>query len=111
MSQTTNPKQPVVGGLTLTWYLADQPRTVQTKAGKEMTVLELRDPRRLANSLILWLDGPATGVLEQVPPNTLVSLHVESVRSGRARGELIGQVASREVVEAAFLLAAEARGR
>lgn len=95
-----------IGGLSLVWLLADDPRAVQTKAGKTMTVVELRDPTRLANSLVLWVEGAVSGVFEQVPPRTPIALHVPSVRSGRGRGELIASV-SRESLEAAFTRALE----
>lgn len=107
-SLTPSIPQPQLGGLSLTWYLADEPRAITTKDGKDMTVLELRDPRRLANSLVIWLDGLMSPPLQQVLPNTLISVHVESVRSGRARGELVAR-ASREAVEAAFARAAAER--
>jgi len=110
MSQTpkTTPAAPpaLSGGLHLQWLLADDVRTIKTKSGEEKTVLELRDPRRLSQSLVVWLDGPA-GPLSGHQPGTVVQLHVESVRSGRARGELMGN-ASRASVEASFARAAEA---
>lgn len=103
MSQTTkthNPGAATVGGLHLAWLLADDPRTITTKDGSQRTVVELRDPRRLSQSLVIWLDGEV-GHLANLQPGALVQLHVESVRSGRSRGELVANV-SREAVEAAF---------
>lgn len=103
MSQTKTPthsQPPMLGGLHIAWLLADDVRTINTKDGAERTVVELRDPRRLSQSLVLWLDGPA-GALERVAPGTLVQLHVAAVRPGRGRGELVGQV-DRAAVEAAF---------
>jgi hypothetical protein len=88
------------GGLSVTWILGDDPRTITTKEGEKRTVLELRDPRRLSNSLVIWLDGEAES-LPTVAPGTPVAVHVQSVRSGRARGELVGST-SREAVEKAL---------
>lgn len=98
----TTPNNPaaVVGGLHIAWLLADDPRTITTKDGSKRTVVELRDPRRLSQSLILWLDGPA-GPLVGAQPGLMVQLHVESIRAGRSRGELVGN-ADRSAVEAAF---------
>lgn len=93
------PTATTAGGVHIAWLLADEPRTVTTKNG-ERTVMELRDPRRLSQSLVLWLDGPA-GALAEVPPGQLVQLQLESVRGGRSRGELVGNV-RRESVEAAI---------
>lgn len=98
---TPIPNQPPhLGGLHLAWLLADDVRTIRTKDGNERTVVELRDPRRLSQSLVVWLDGPA-GALASAVPGTLVQLHVDAARPGRGRGELIGQV-ERSAVEAAF---------
>jgi len=95
------------GGVSFTWLLADEPRTITTKAGEKRTVLEFRDPRKLASSLVIWLDGEADS-LPTVSPGLPVNLHVESVRGGRSRGELVATV-SREVVSAALSLAGERR--
>jgi hypothetical protein len=95
----------LTGGVSLTWLLADEPRTITTKTGEKRTVLELRDPRRLGNSLVVWLDGEADD-LPQVAPGAAVTLHVQSVRGGRARGELVASV-SRAVVSAALAQAGE----
>jgi hypothetical protein len=103
MSQKPNPNGPAAppaGGLHLAWLLADDPRTITTKDGAKRTVVELRDPRRLSQSLVLWLGGEV-GSLAGVQPGALIQLHVEKVRAGRSRGELVGEV-RREVVEAAF---------
>lgn len=87
------------GGLTIEqWVLAADPREFVSKSsGQPMTVLELRDPARLGNSVVLFLDGPV-GSLAGGSPRTPITLHLEEVRSGRGRGELIGR-AAREVVE------------
>jgi hypothetical protein len=97
----------LTGGLSLTWILCDNPRTITTKTGDRRTLVELRDPRRLSNSIVIWLDGDAEG-LSPVTPGTPVTVLVESVRS-RSREqlrELVGN-ATREAVEAAFALALE----
>ena len=92
------------GGLTVSWLLAAPVRSFVSKtSGQTCTVVELRDPARLGNSLVLFLDGES-GPLAQVSPNTLLTLRVTEVRSGSGRGELIG-TATRESVEAAFALA------
>ncbi len=90
----------LTGGLSLTWILGDDPRTITTKEGEKRTVLELRDPRRLSNSLVIWLDGEAES-LPAVAPGTPIALHVQSVRSGRARGELVAAT-TRGAVEKAL---------
>jgi hypothetical protein len=90
----------------LTWLLGDVPRTVTTRAGEKRTIVELRDPARLSQSLVIWLDGDVAG-LPDLRIGTPISLHVEAVRSGRARGELVATV-SREAVVAAFSRAREA---
>jgi hypothetical protein len=95
----------LTGGLAMTWLLGDEPRTITTKAGEKRTVVELRDPRRLSNSLVIWLDGEAED-LPKLAPGAAVSLHVQSVRGGRARGELVASV-SRAVVSAALAEAGE----
>ena len=51
----------------LTWLLGDDPRTITTKADEKRTVVELRDPARLSQSLVIWLDGAA----ETLPPLVL----------------------------------------
>ena len=48
-----------------------------------MTVVELRDPARLGNSIVIFLDGPA-GPLEAVEPGAEVTPHLEEVRSSLA---------------------------
>ncbi len=99
--------QPPLGGLTITWLLADDPRTIKTKTGDVRTVIELRDPRRLSSSISIWLDGDGDA-FAGVPPNTYLTLHLKSARSGKGRGELVGSV-ERPVVEKAFEVAREAR--
>ncbi|HEU4656363.1 MAG TPA: hypothetical protein VFR97_02505 [Capillimicrobium sp.] len=105
----TNPGKRIeaapTGGLVVAWLLGDDPKTIRTRDGQEKTIIELRDPRRLSNSIVIWLEG-AAGDLSRVQPGAVIQLHVESVRSGRARGELVASV-SREAVETAFARAAE----
>jgi hypothetical protein len=97
---TDNPH--TLGGFTLSWLLAAPARSFTSKTtGTSKTVIELRDPQRLAQSLTVFLDGEAGPKLEAVPPRSLITLHVEEVRSGRGRGELIASV-ERAAVEAAF---------
>lgn len=95
---------PSRGGFFLSWVLGDTIRTVKTRDGVERTVCELRDPDRLSQSLVLWLDGPA-GALERVPLGARVQLHLPAVRAGRGRGEFVAQDVSRDAVEAAFAAA------
>jgi len=96
-SKNTNKK----GGLTVEWLLAAPVRSFVSKtSGKTKTVVELRDPTRLGNSLVVFLDGEAAG-LARIEPSTIGTLHVEEVRSGQGRGELIG-TATRKDVEQAF---------
>lgn len=92
---------PSLGGLTVhNWLLATQPREFNSKkTGELMTVAELRDPARLSNSLVLFLDGPA-GRLASGAASTAVTVRLDEVRGGRNRGELTGRV-SRESLEAA----------
>ncbi len=100
-TQPAKPKNPAnMGGLVVQWLLADDPSSFTTKAGEVRTVIELRDPARLGKSLVIWLEGDSQP-FENVPPGTYISLRLESVRSGNARGELIADV-SREAVQAAF---------
>lgn len=95
---------PLVGGIFLTWLLGDEPRTITTKTGDKRTVVEFRDPQRLSQSLVLWLDGEADS-LPTLAPGAPVKLHVQSVRSGRARGELVGDM-SHAALSASFARAA-----
>lgn len=89
------------GGVIVMWLLAAPVRSFKSKSsGETKTVVELRDPIRLSNSLTVFLDGDA-GELEKVAPRSMITLRVDEVRPGRGRGELIGSV-SREAVEAAF---------
>lgn len=105
ISRNTKTTGGIAGGFHLSWLLGDDPRTVTTKNGDTRTVVELRDPARLSSSLVLWLDADGEQ-FQGVPPNTPISLHVKSVRSGRGRGELLGD-ADPTAVAAAF---AAARG-
>lgn len=98
-STSKNPSIPQVGGLSVTWYLGDEPNTFTNKAGEVKTVVELRDPARLANSITIWLDGDGSK-LAGVVPGTLVSIHLTSVRSGRGRSELVANVEPATVEEA-----------
>lgn len=93
------------GGIVVAWLLGDDPKTIKTREGQEKTIVELRDPRRLSNSIVIWLDGPA-GALTRAQPGSVIHLRVDGVRSGRARGELVASV-SREAVESAFARALE----
>lgn len=87
------------GGLALTWLLGDDPRTITTKTGEKRTVIELRDPARLSQSLVIWLDGEAES-LPQLRTGVPVCLHVVSVRSGRGRGELVANVSRASLISA-----------
>ena len=98
-SSTSNVNVPL-GGLAISWYLGDDATTITTKSGDVRTVIELRDPARLSRSIAIWLDGEGEA-FEGVRPGAVISLHLESVRSGRGRGELVADV-SRSQVEAAF---------
>ncbi|MBX6369891.1 MAG: hypothetical protein IRZ04_18060 [Rhodospirillales bacterium] len=99
-AQEQKQSQPV-GGVVVNWLLAAPARTFTSKTtGEPKTVIELRDPSRLSNSLVVFLDGSA-GTLGAVQPRTPIALRLDEVRAGRGRGELIGVVA-REAVEAAF---------
>lgn len=101
MSTQEDKRSAMRGGVTVSWLLAAPVRSFDSKRdGRRRTVVELRDPSRLGNSLVVFLDGDADK-LEAVQPGALVTLHVEEVRSGQGRGELIG-TASREAVERAF---------
>lgn len=104
-SSTSNVNVPL-GGLAVSWFLGDDPSTITTKAGDVRTVIELRDPARLSRSVAIWLDGDGKE-FEGVRPGAVISLHLESVRSGRGRGELVAEV-DRPQVEAAFK---QARGQ
>lgn len=106
-ANTTSPNPPAaLGGLTVCWLLGDDPRAITTKNGERRTVIELRDPARLSHSMVLWLDGEADA-FAGLKPGTPLALHVRSVRSGRARGELVAD-ADRETVPAAFARTREA---
>lgn len=101
MSSEESVKQALAGGLTVRWLLAAPVRSFDSKKdGNRRTVIELRDPTRLGNSLVVFLDGDA-GELASVQPSTAVTLHVQEVRSGQNRGELVATT-SREAVERAF---------
>lgn len=91
----------------LTWLLAETPQRRNTAKGVS-TLVELVDPQRLKRSLVVWLDGEPGDILSAARPRTPIALHVETVYSGKAHGELVG-VASRESVEAAFTRAVEKR--
>jgi hypothetical protein len=104
---STNPKpHAAIGGFTSCWVLGDDPRAITTKNGDRRTVIELRDPARLSNSMVLWVDGEADA-FAGVQPGTAIALHVRGVRSGRGRGELVADV-DREAVIAAFARVREA---
>jgi hypothetical protein len=97
-SNTENPR--VYGGMTIAWLLGDEPKAITTKTGDVRTVIELRDPKRLSNSITIWLDGDAKA-FELVSPGVAIALHVEGLRAGKGRGELVATV-ERAVVEEAF---------
>ena len=90
-STPKNPSNPQVGGLSVTWYLGDDPNTFTNKAGEVKTVVELRDPALLANSITIWLDGDGSK-LAGVGPGTLVSIHLTSLSSVCGCGELVANV-------------------
>jgi hypothetical protein len=95
------PTTPPLGGVHVEWIVSQPAREYTSKAdGATRTVVELRDPSRLGNSITLFLDGPA-GDLAKVAANATVRLRLEEVRPGRGRGELVGS-ANREDVDAAF---------
>jgi hypothetical protein len=100
----TNDTVPRGGVIFAGWLLGEEVRTINTKSGEEKCVVSLRDPRRLSNALVVWLDGPAGDVLSAVEPGTAISLHVPAVRAGKARGELVADT-DRGAVEAAFVRA------
>lgn len=95
------PKKPSGGVEFIGWVLGGPASSFVSKAtGEPKSVIELRDPSRLRNSLVIFLDGEP-GALAQVEANTVVTLRVDEVRKGASRGELIADV-GREAVEAAF---------
>lgn len=104
-NHSKNNVQTPLGGLTVSWYLGDDPKTITTKAGDVRTIIELRDPQRLSRSISIWIDGDGES-LKGVKPGAVISLHLESARSGRGRNELVGEV-ERASVEAAFEWARE----
>jgi hypothetical protein len=108
MSQQQQHSPAGVGGLVVSWVLGQPVRGyVSKKTSTPGTIVELRDPARLGNSLTVFLDGEP-GALASIAPNTLVTLRLESVSAGRRYGELTGR-ASRVAVEAAFGAVAESR--
>ena len=106
MSTSTERAAAPAGGLTLVGWLLTAPARsfVSKRDDKTRTVIELRDPMRLGNYVVLFLDGDA-GSLVSAPLNTRVTVRLDEVRSGRGRGELIGS-AARAAVEQAFSAAA-----
>lgn len=107
MSEELRSAVRAVGGARFAWLLGEEPRSMTTKKGERRTVLTLHDPKRLTQTLAIWLDGEADD-LPVVKPRSPVVIHVESVRSGQARGELVASV-SREAVVAALTRAAGAQ--
>lgn len=99
-STTNSNVQNPVGGLVVNWLLGDDPTTIKTKSGEVRTVIELRDPARLSRSITIWLDGEGDA-LNGVRPGSLIAIHLQGVRSGGGRGELVAEV-DRQRVEAAF---------
>ena len=101
MSTEEQTKARPSGGLTVSWLLASPARSFTSKQTDTVkTVVELRDPRRLSNALVVF-PRREEGPLAAVEPGSVVTLHVDEVRGGRNRGELVATV-SRETVEAAF---------
>lgn len=91
----------LAGGITITWILGRKVHSyVGKKDGKTRTIVELRDPACLGNSITLFLDGDS-GALESVKVHTSITLRLDELRAGNSPGALTGSVA-REVVEAAF---------
>ena len=91
-----------MGGITVSWILAQPVRGYVAKSdGQPRTIIELRDPARLGNSITLVCDGEV-GKLESVPAHKVITLQLDEVRGGRSRGELVGS-ASREAIEHALL--------
>jgi hypothetical protein len=83
------------------WLVASPPREFAVKAtGEPMTIVELRNSRRLSDSLALFVEGPA-GRLAAVEPSRVVAVHLDSVQGGRGRGELTARV-DRDAIEAAL---------
>lgn len=103
-NSTNNVPYPL-GGLAISWYLGDDPKTITTKNGDVRTIIELRDPMRLARSISIWMDGDDEA-LQGVRPGAVISLHLSSARSGQGRNELVAEV-ERPSVEAAFERARE----
>lgn len=96
-----------VGGARFAWELGEEPRSITTKTGERRTILTLHDPERLTHTLVIWLDGTTDG-LPVVKPRSPVVIHVDGVRAGKVRGELVASV-SREAVVAALTRAAGAQ--
>lgn len=100
MPTTDNPH--TLGGFTLSWLLAGPVRSYTSKAsGQRRTLIELCDPQRLKRCVTVFLDGEAGPKLEAVAARSVITLHVEELNAGNARGELIARV-DRAAVEAAF---------
>jgi hypothetical protein len=89
------------GGVTVNgWLLSAPPREfVSKRSGQPMTLVELRDPQRLGNSLVIFLDGEA-GVLSSAVPPRPVTLTLDELSGGRGRGELTGRVGREALVAA-----------
>lgn len=100
MPSTDNPH--ALGGYTISWLLAGPVRSYTSKAsGQRRTLIELCDPQRLKRCITIFLDGEAGPKLEAVPARSVITLHVDELKAGRAHGELIATV-DRSAVEAAF---------
>jgi hypothetical protein len=94
-----------LGGVFVAWILSQPVRSYESKKdGQPKTVVELRDPARLGNSITVFLDGEA-GPLAHTSTNALVKVRFDEVRPGQGRGELVGTV-ERAVLEAACAKAA-----
>lgn len=88
-------------GLSVSWLLASPIRSFNGRAdGKPRTVVELRDPQRLGNSLLLFVPGEAPQEWSRIPTTMAIAVTVEEVRSGKGRGELFGTISREALAEA-----------
>jgi hypothetical protein len=85
------------------WLVAAPPRDFTSKkSGALLTIVELRNPQNLGNSVVFFADG-AVGRLASVPAGQVVSVPADEVAGGRNRGELTGRI-TRPALEAALLV-------
>lgn len=99
----TSDRQTQNGGLYIEWIVSRPIRPFTRKRdGSIGSIIELRDPAMLGNSVTIFADGEP-GALEKVPVHTLVKLRLDEVSGGSngRRGELTGS-AERSVIDAAF---------